>query len=173
MSTLFIDGEVAEDRWVRIDGEQPIPDGEDVIVTLTVFEDHKADLLARNDGLLGIYLEAGEQIESITDHLDRIALVALDFPSFADGRAFSKARLLRDSHDFVGEIRATGDVRLDQVQHLRRSGFNAMLVRHQPTIDSLMDIKDTGLDIFYQPAVEDRLGSVAKISGKSWARRAL
>ena len=173
MSTLFIDGEVAEDRWVRIDGEQPIPDGEDVIVTLTVFEDHKVDLLARNDGLLGIYLEAGEQIESITDHLDRIALVALDFPSFADGRAFSKARLLRDRHDFNGEIRATGDVRLDQVQHLRRSGFNAMVVRHQPTIDSLMEIKDTGLDIFYQPAVEDRLGSVAKISGKSWARRAL
>ena len=173
MSTLFIDGEVAEDRWVRIDGEQPIPDGEDVIVTLTVFEDHKVDLLTRNDGLLGIYLEAGEQIESITDHLDRIALVALDFPSFADGRAFSKARLLRDRHDFNGEIRATGDVRLDQVQHLRRSGFNAKVVRHQPTIDSLMEIKDTGLHIFYQPAMEDRLGSVAKISGKSWARRAL
>ena len=41
MSTLFINGEVAEDRWVRIDGEQPIPDGEDVIVTLPVFEENR------------------------------------------------------------------------------------------------------------------------------------
>ena len=173
MSTLFLNGEIVDDHWVRVDGEQPIPEGEDVLVTLPVLEAQQEEILARKNGRLGVYVEAGEQVDAFASHLDQISLVALDFPSFADGRAFSKARLLRDRYEFQGEIRATGDVRIDQVEHMRRSGFDALLVRHQPTIDCLMEIKDKGLGIFYQPAVEDRLGSVARISGKNWARRAL
>ena len=172
MSTLFIDCAVAEDRWVSIDGEQPVPEGEDVIVSLAVFEEQRRALLTRNVGQLGVYLEADDQIGAIVDDLDKIALVALDFPSFADGRAYSKARLLRNRHSFGGQIRATGDVRIDQVQHMRRSGFDALLVSHQPTVDSLMEIKDAGLNLFYQPAIE---GAEARSStgGRSWARRPL
>jgi uncharacterized protein (DUF934 family) len=172
MSTLFIDGAVAEDRWVSIDGEQPVPEGEDVIVSLTVFEEQRHALLTRNVGRLGVYLEADDQIDGIVEDLNKISLVALDFPSFADGRAYSKARLLRDRHGFAGQIRATGDVRIDQVQHMRRSGFDALQINHQPTVDSLMEIKDAGLNLFYQPAIE---GAEARSStgGRSWARRAL
>lgn len=172
MSTLFINGAVVEDRWVRVDGEQPVPEGEDVIVSLSVFEERSHDLLTRNSGQLGVYLEADDQIDKVSNHLDRISLVALDFPSFADGRAFSKARLLRDRHGFSGQIRAAGDVRIDQVSHMRRSGFDALQVRHQPTIDSLTEIKDSGLELFYQPAIEGTEVRPA-LSGKSWARRAL
>ncbi|NKB53898.1 MAG: DUF934 domain-containing protein [Rhizobiaceae bacterium] len=170
MSTLFVDGAVHEDRWVSVDGEQPVPEGEDVIVSLAVFEAQSHALVTRNAGRLGVYLEAGDQIEAIADHLDHIVLVALDFPSFADGRAFSKARLLRDRYQFEGQIRATGDIRIDQVSHMRRSGFDAFQVSHQPTIDSLIEDKDSGLDLFYQPAVGD---SAERIAGKNWARRAL
>lgn len=172
MATLFIDGAVAEDLWVSIDGEQPVPEGEDVIVSLSLFEEQRHALLTRNEGRLGVYLEADDQIDTIAEDLNKIELVALDFPSFADGRAFSKARLLRDQHDFGGQIRATGDVRIDQVQHMRRSGFDALQIRHQPTVDSLMEIKDAGLNLFYQPAIE---GAEARSSsgGRSWARRAL
>ena len=172
MTTLFIDGAVAEDPWVSIDGEQPVPEAEDVIVSLALFEAQRHALLTRNEGRLGVYLEADDQIDAIAGDLGKIDLVALNFPSFADGRAFSKARLLRDRHGFAGEIRATGDVRIDQVQHMRRSGFNALAVHHQPTVDSLMEINDAGLNLFYQPAIE---GAEARSSsgGKSWARRAL
>ena len=172
MSTLFVNGEIAEDRWVRIDGEQPVPEGEDIIVSLPVFEAQSHELLTRNSGRLGVYLEADDQIEAITDHLHRLSLVALDFPSFADGRAFSKARLLRDRHSFAGQIRATGDIRIDQVSHMHRSGFDALQVRHQPTIDSLTEVKDLGLNVFYQPAIEGAEARPALI-GKSWARRVL
>ena len=172
MSTLFIDVAVVEDQWVSIDGEQPVPDGEDVIVSLAIFEAQRETLLARNDGQLGVHLQADDQLDAIADDLSQIALVSLDFPSFADGRAYSKARLLRDRHGFGGQVRATGDVRIDQVQHMRRSGFDALQVSHQPTIDSLMEINDAGLKLFYQPAIE---GAEARSSsgGKSWARRAI
>jgi len=172
MSTLFVNGAVTEDQWVSVDGEQPVPEGEDVIVSLAVFEEQPHALLTRNAGRLGAYLEADDQIDAIADHLELISLVALDFPSFADGRAFSKARLLRDRYGFADQIRATGDVRIDQISHMRRSGFDAFLVSHQPTIDSLTEIKDSGLDLFYQPAIEGAEARPA-LAGKSWARRAL
>ena len=170
MSTLFVDGAVQEDRWVMLDGEQPIPEGEDIIVSLPLFEQQKHALLTRNAGRLGVYLEAGEQIDAIVDHLDQLALVALDFPSFADGRAFSKARLLRDKHGFSRQIRAVGDVRIDQVSHMKRSGCDALQIRHQPTIDQLIKVKDSGLELHYQPQAGD-VGT--KVLGRAWARRSL
>ena len=56
---------------------------------------------------------------------DRLALVALSFPSFADGRAFSTARILRERYGFAGEIRAVGDVQIDRYQFMRQCGFDA------------------------------------------------
>ena len=50
MATLFVDGAVKEDSWVSVEGDQPIPDGEDVIVSLPVFEQNRHVLLTRNDG---------------------------------------------------------------------------------------------------------------------------
>lgn len=172
MSTLFVDGAVVEDSWVTVDGEQPVPDGENVLVSLSLFEEHRNELLTRNDGRLGVFLEAGEPLEAISEYLDKLDLVALDFPSFADGRSFSKARLLRDRYGFEGQIRATGDIRIDQVQHMRRSGFDALLVSHAPTIDGLIEVKDSGLNLFYQPAL-DPAEHTREVAGKAWARRAI
>jgi uncharacterized protein (DUF934 family) len=170
MSTLYVNGAALEDSWVSIDGEQPVPEGEDVIVSLNMLQEQDHGLLRRNSGRLGVHLEAGESIDDIADHLEHLSLVALDFPSFADGRAFSQARLLRDRHGFEGQVRATGDVRIDQVSHMRRCGFNAMLVTNRPTIDALNEEIDSGLDLFYQPAVGD---NDVRVAGKSWARRGL
>ncbi len=170
MSTLFVNGALAEDRWVSIEGDQPVPEGEDVLVSMPYFEQNRHALLTRNAGRLGVYLEAGEQVMPLADDLDHLALISLDFPSFADGRAFSKARLLRDKYGFEGQIRATGDVRIDQISHMRRSGCDALQVSHQPTIDALIDVKDPGLELYYQPAA---VSEGSAVTGKSWARRAL
>lgn len=169
MSTLFVDGVRADDTWVFVDGEQPVPESEDVIVACNVFLEQKQALLARNSGRLGIHLEADDQIDGLADCLDRVSVVSLDFPSFADGRAFSKARLLRERFDYTGQVRATGDVRIDQVQHMFRSGFDALVVSHKPTIDSLIEVKDLGLPLFYQPAAGD---DSTPSAGRNWARRA-
>ncbi len=169
MSYLYKDGAFQSDKWLTIDGDQPVPEGEDVIVSLTLFEEHQHALLTRNSGRLGVHLEAAEQLDAIVPHLDKFDVVSLDFPTFADGRAFSKARWLRDQHGYAGEVRAVGDVRIDQVSHMKRCGIDALLVTHQQTIDSLTDIKDPGLQLYYQPSAID---GETKAGGRAWARRA-
>ncbi len=167
MSTLFVNGAVAEDVWVPVEGEQPIPEGVDVIVTLDLFKANRDALLARNDGRVGVYLDTLEPIEEIADDLSSISLISLNFPSFADGTSFSKARLLRDRYCFEEEVRAVGDIRIDQVAFFKRCGCDALLVTHQPTIDALIEGKDPSIHLFYQPALHD----AASNGGKKWTRR--
>ncbi len=167
MSTLFVKGVVAEDVWVTVEGEQPIPEGVNVIVTLDVFKENRDALLARNDGRVGVYLDTLEPLEDIADDLSSVALVSLNFPSFADGTSFSKARLLRDRYGFEGEVRAVGDIRIDQVAFFKRCGCDALLITHQPTIDAIIEGKDPSIHLFYQPALQD----TASNGGKKWTRR--
>ncbi|MDI1245137.1 MAG: DUF934 domain-containing protein [Rhodoferax sp.] len=61
--------------------------------------------------------------------LDGVARVELNFPKFTDGRAFSQAYLLRRRFDFKGDIRATGDVLIDQLLQMQRSGFSSAVLR--------------------------------------------
>ncbi len=80
-------------------------------------------------GALGVRIEPGQRVEQIEPWLQRLALVALSFPSFADGRAFSTARILRERYGFAGEIRAVGDVQIDRYQFMRQCGFDAFEIR--------------------------------------------
>jgi uncharacterized protein (DUF934 family) len=61
--------------------------------------------------------------------LDGVHTVVLNFPVFSDGRAFSQAFLLRRRLGFTGEIRASGDVLIDQLQQMQRSGFSQAVLR--------------------------------------------
>ena len=72
-----------------------------------------------------VYIEAGEDIETLADHLASIELIALNFPAFTDGRAYSSASILRRTYDYAGQIRAVGDVRVDQLEQMVRCGFDA------------------------------------------------
>ena len=82
-------------------------------------EDAAADLVLPNDA----------DPESIAPDLPRYAVIALVFPKWVDGRAYSQARLLRSRFGFTGEIRATGEVLADMVPLLARTGFDAVALR--------------------------------------------
>jgi len=71
-----------------------------------------------------VRVDAGEEIEVIADQLASIEVVALAFPAFSDGRAYSSASILRRTYGFTGEIRAIGDVRIDQLEQMVRCGFD-------------------------------------------------
>ena len=60
--------------------------------------------------------------------LEGVARVELQFPKFTDGRAYSQALLLRRRYKFAGDIRATGDVLIDQLVHMHRSGFTSAVL---------------------------------------------
>jgi uncharacterized protein (DUF934 family) len=84
----------------------------------------------------GLRLANDQDVEDIAADLPRLALIALHFPKWVDGRAYSQARLLRSRYRFVGEVRATGDVLVDMMPLLQRTGFDAVVLRHDQSIDA-------------------------------------
>ncbi len=71
-----------------------------------------------------VRIEPGDDARALLPHLDRLALVEVNFPVFGDGRGYSAARILREA-GFAGELRAVGDVAVDQLAHMRRCGFDS------------------------------------------------
>ena len=108
--------------------------------------------LAGRNAPLGLRLDAGERIDDITADLAHFALVALSFPKFTDGRAFSTARLLREKHGYKGELRAIGNVLSDQIAFMRRVGFDTFEVTHAPTRRALAEGRIAEVTLHYQPA---------------------
>jgi len=138
------------DAWARPADGELLPDSPVIL--------SKARWLAERDGLagrnapLGLQIEPGEAIDDLAADLGRFALIALSFPKFADGRAFSTARLLRDKHGFTGELRAVGAVLSDQIPYMRRVGFDTFAVTHGPTRRALAEGRIAEVTLYYQPA---------------------
>jgi uncharacterized protein (DUF934 family) len=114
---------LAEDRFTAVGDEQQVPPG-DVIVSLARFEAEGEALLGEGRAV-GVRVESHEAVEALVYDLPRIAVVALAFPKFGDGRAYTSARLLRERFGFKGEVRAVGDVLREQAGYMVRCGFDA------------------------------------------------
>lgn len=151
---LVVDRRVVEDSFVRVPNGEPLPARGALLVSLDTWRAHAAALSARPEPI-GIVLDSGEHPEAIADAVDDLALVALAFPTFMDGRAYSHARLLRDRYGFVGELRAVGDVLLEQLHYMERVGFNAFEI---DSADPLADlaVADREFSVWYQPSADRR-----------------
>ena len=77
----------------------------------------------------GVWLDNHENVDQLRNTLPAIPLIALRFPVFTDGRAYSQARLLRQRLGYQGELRAIGDVQRDQIAYMARCGFDSFLLR--------------------------------------------
>lgn len=119
------DGEylLVEDPFTAVGDDEGLPPG-DVIISLTRFQT-EGDHLLSEGRKVGVRLEPAEEVEALAYDLPRIALVAVAFPKFRDGRAYTAARLLRERYDFKGEIRAVGDVLREQAGFMVRVGMDA------------------------------------------------
>lgn len=111
--------------------------------------------LADWKGESGILLGPSDDVELIAGHLDRLALIAIDFPNFTDGRGYSMARLLRERYGFKGEIRAVGEVLRDNLFYLSRCGFDSFALSDKTNstqaLEALSDFSEG-----YQASVERR-----------------
>ncbi len=114
---------VVADPFLILDDDAPVPAG-DVIVSMIRFQIDGEKLLGEGRRV-GVRVGAGEAVEALAYYLPRISVVALEFPKFRDGRAYSAARVLRERLAYGGEVRAVGDVRLDQAKFMVRCGFDA------------------------------------------------
>jgi uncharacterized protein (DUF934 family) len=117
-------GKIVEDPFMMVGPDDEVPAKGGIIVDVERFQAEKDALFAR-DGELGVRLEPGQSPNLIKDDIGRLAVVAIAFPAFVDGRGYSYARLLRDRFGFKGEVRAVGDVLCEQLHFLARSGFDA------------------------------------------------
>ena len=152
---LFKYGKEITDEWVFVEDDAGLPDASHLIVPLGRWQQVRHELIS-HPAQAGVALAAGEFAETVADDLPHLALIQVHFPSFADGRAFSTARALREKYGFKGEIRATGDVLLDQIHFMQRCGIDAFQVTNEPTIRRLREGRLAGIDLFYQPARDGR-----------------
>jgi uncharacterized protein (DUF934 family) len=164
---LWKNGAFVDDPWRTIaEGEDPPPAGH-VILPLDWWMQER-DAYANSNAPIGLRIEPGTPIESFAQDLGRVSLIALVFPKFGDGRAFSMAALLRERYGFRGEIRAVGEVLLDQLQMMERCGFDAFDVT-DPTVQRLLTERGApAYARFYQPGAG---GETQAGASRPWARR--
>lgn len=99
---------------------------------------------------LGLLFSPADRLEEALPLLGRIAIIAVDFPKFTDGRGFSHAALLVRA-GFRGEIRAVGDVLIDEIPLMRRVGITAFEIRNETTCRYLAEGRDPSPSLHYQP----------------------
>ena len=125
-----------QDRWHTAggeDGPQPHPPIS-AHSLLTMEQWHAVRETWPATVAVGVLLPNDTDIETLAADLPRLALVVLQFPKWVDGRAYSQARLLRARYRFAGEVRATGDVLVDMLPLLARTGFDAVQLRRDQKV---------------------------------------
>ncbi len=147
-------GSIVDERFVRVLDDAPVPDGAAVLVPHGRLLADAADLL-RRDAPTGVIWPNDRNVAELAPHLGRLALIALVFPVFKDGRAFSQARLLRERYGFRGELRATGQVLRDQFLFMLRAGFDAFEVTKDADAAAFAETIRR-YSLFYQPAGDGR-----------------
>ena len=147
-------GRIVEDGFARVADDAPVPDRLPVIVSAARFL-ADADAFVRRVGPTGVVWPNNRKVAELAPHLDRLALVALVFPNFKDGRAFSQARLIRERYGFRGELRATGQVLRDQFLFLLRAGFDAFEVTKDADAAAFAQAARR-YSVFYQPTGDGR-----------------
>jgi uncharacterized protein (DUF934 family) len=140
-----------EDKWAFIGDEVSVPAEGPIVVSLKRWLSERETLASRVDSV-GVAVEAGADAQAHLSDLTNRPLVALAFDKFADGRSFSYARILRDRRQFRGELRAIGDVLIDEIPLMLRCGFDSFEVANEPTFRALRAGRLPGSPLHYQPA---------------------
>jgi uncharacterized protein (DUF934 family) len=152
---LVKNGTIATDPFVHVpDGAELPADGALLISTARFLDDPETPL--RRAGKLGVIWPNNRDVDDLVPWLNRLAAVALVFPSFRDGRAYSQARLLRERHGYDGELRATGQVLRDQFVFMLRAGFDAFEVKKDSDAEAFA-VSAKRYSVFYQPTGDGRV----------------
>ena len=130
-------GKIADDSFVKLAVDTPLPEGGDILVPAERFVG-EADVLLKRAGKVGVIWPNNRDIDELVPYLGKVATVALVFPTFRDGRAYSQARLLRERYNYRGDLRATGQILRDQFVFMLRAGFDSFEVKKQADAEAFM-----------------------------------
>jgi uncharacterized protein (DUF934 family) len=152
---LVKNGKITDDALVHVADDAPLPpDGAILISAARFLGDPEA--ISRRLGKTGVVWPNNRDLDDLVPYLDRLAAVALVFPTFRDGRAYSQARLLRERFLYRGELRATGQVLRDQFVFMLRAGFDAFEMKKQADAEAFAHTAKR-YSVFYQPTGDGRV----------------
>ena len=152
---LVKNGKITGDAFVHLADDAEIPGDGAILVSAARFLGD-AEALLRRTAPTGVAWPNNRDLDDLVPWLDRLAVVALAFPSFRDGRAYSQARLLRERYGYRGQLRATGQVLRDQFLFMLRAGFDAFEVKKQCDAEAFAGTVKR-YSVFYQPTGDGRL----------------
>lgn len=154
--TVWTNGIFVEDNWVSF--EEGVQVEEDMIITLADWQSGK---WTDHAGRLALSVEASDDIKAIADVLDYFDMVVVNFPAFANGTAFSIARLIRDKYNYQHDIRARGAFILDQMPLLERCGVTSFEISSPLVKAGLKRGAWPNIPRYYQHALDgDRISYV-------------
>ncbi|MDN6318676.1 MAG: DUF934 domain-containing protein [Marinobacter sp.] len=128
---IFRDGSICQNEWVVVprpeNGESLTIPEQPALIPADLWLENRDQFAGKRD--IGVWLDGHDEPDVLADHVHELPLVAINFPKFSDGRGYSTARLLRERFGFKNELRAIGDVLLDQLQFMKRCGFDTYDLR--------------------------------------------
>jgi uncharacterized protein (DUF934 family) len=145
---------VGEDAWQVAGDDDALPPSGPVLVSFERWSRDRETLAGRNSPV-GVRLKNSQRIDALAGDLDRLDLIALDFPKFNDGRAYSQARILRERLGYRGELRATGAVLFDQLLFMHRCGFDSFEIGRDDAVEAWEQALGQ-ITRFYQPTADGR-----------------
>ena len=148
-------GKITGDAFVHVDDDAAVPGDGAILISAARFLGD-AEALSRRAGKTGVIWPNNRDVDDLVPWLDRLAVVALVFPPFRDGRAYSQARLLRERHNYRGELRATGQVLRDQFLFMLRAGFDSFEVKKPADAEAFANTVRR-YSVFYQPTGDGRM----------------
>jgi uncharacterized protein (DUF934 family) len=161
MTSIIKNRAIVNDDWTLVrpaeDGTLPLvselPAGK-VLVPLALWQVERDALVAsRGPAEIGVWLAPDNEPADIAGDFDKLALIAVDFPVFRDGRGYSIGRLLRERYGYKGELRAIGDVLRDQITFMFRCGFDSYALRADKDFNDALKAFDD-FSVQYQGAVD-------------------
>ena len=152
---LVKDGKITDDAFVHVADDAEIPADAAILISSARFLEN-AEALSQRAGPTGVIWPNSRDVDDLVPWLDRLAVVALVFPTFRDGRAYSQARLLRERFNYRGELRATGQVLRDQFLFMLRAGFDAFEVKKPADAEAFANTVKR-YSVFYQPTGDGRM----------------
>ena len=153
MPELIKQGQLIQDDWIlteHLTDDETLPEGK-LLVPVSLWLARREELLNREH--TGVWLDSDEAPGCIDKDVQSLELIAINFPSFTDGRGYSYARTLRQRYNFEGELRAIGDVLIDQLFYLKRCGFDTFALRSDQDVQAACDSLTTFSDS-YQAAID-------------------
>jgi len=146
---------IVADEFAHLADDAELPADGAVLVPAERFLKDSEAALSRK-GKTGVIWPNNRDVDELLPYLDRLAVIALVFPVFRDGRAYTQARLLRERFKFRGELRATGQVLRDQFVFMLRAGFDAFEVKKQSDAEAFANVAKR-YSVFYQPTGDGRV----------------